>query len=489
MRVILLLHRYLAVCIGVVMTLWCLSGFVMMYQDYPNFTEEERLRSLQPLDLTGCCDRDVLPADDLDVAGLRVEMLEGAPVLRSAGSVLPIDLRTGRSLDELSAEQILSIARRYAAGSGITAQPRSLGVVDMDQWTIQDAGANYPAHHIAFDDAAATEIYINGATGEIFQDTNRRERVLTWLGAIPHWLYPTLLRQNGPLWSQVVIWASVMGTFLAATGLYVGVSRLERRGRDGKLASPFRGWWYWHHLFGLVFGVLTLTWVFSGLMTMNPWGLLEGRGDGEFHEPLTGAATWSDAKRFLAFAGSHAGSMHEFTQLRVAPFNNEFYMLAMRPDGTSVRLDAMGTPATLDRADVEAAIRKIDVPIKSFEIMQDEDSFYYGHKGAVDLPVYRAVLDDAEQTRLYINPATGALRVFDSDARWSRWIRRGLHGFDFAGMRTRPVWDVLVLLLLAGVTAVCVTGTWMALKRIRQDYRRLRVRYARRAEHPAAEPS
>lgn len=489
MRVILLLHRYLAVCIGIVMTLWCLSGFVMMYQDYPIFSEEERLRSLQPLDLAGCCDLDELPTDEAVVSGLRVEMLEGAPVLRSGGWMPTINLRTGQSLAELSAEQILNVARRYAIGSGITGQPRSLGVIDIDQWTIQNARGNYPAHQIAFDDAAATEIYINGATGEIFQDTNRRERVLTWLGAIPHWLYPTLLRQNGPLWSQVVIWASVTGTFLAATGLYVGVSRLERRRRDGKIASPFRGWWYWHHMFGLVFGVLTLTWVFSGLMTMNPWGLLEGRGDGEFDERLAGAATWGDAKRFLEFAGSRAGSMNEFTQLRVAPFDNEFYMLAMRPDGTSVRLDATGAPATIDRADVEAAIRKIEAPVKSFELMHDEDSFYYGHKDEVDLPVYRAVLDDAEQTRLYINPVTGAFRAFDSDARWSRWIRRGLHGFDFAGIRERPVWDVLVLLMLAGVTAVCVTGTWMALKRIRLDYRRLRARYARPAEQAATELS
>jgi hypothetical protein len=34
------------------------------------------------------------------------------------------------------------------------------------------------------------------------------------------------------------------------------------RGKGGKL-SPYRGWLYWHHMTGLVFGVLTLTWVFS----------------------------------------------------------------------------------------------------------------------------------------------------------------------------------------------------------------------------------
>ncbi len=156
-------------------------------------------------------------------------------------------------------------------------------------------------------------------------------------------------------------------------------------------------------------------------------------------------------------------------------------MLAVRSDGTRVRFDAAGTPATVDHADVEAAVRKLDVPVKSFELMHEEDSYYYGHKDEADLPVYSAVLDDAEETRLYIDPVTGAFRAVDADGRWSRWIRRGLHGFDFAGIRERPVWDVLVLLLLAGVTAVCVTGTWMALKRIRLDCRGLRARFGRRA--------
>jgi uncharacterized iron-regulated membrane protein len=469
MRVILLLHRYLAVCIGVVMTLWCLSGFVMMYQAYPDFTPEERLRALAPLDLADCCQLDVLP-DDLTLGVTRVEMLGDSPVLRDGSSAL--DLRSGEWIDELSDEQILDVGRRYAQANGIDAQPRLLGRVDIDQWTIQSAYRNQPAHHIAFDDPAATEIYVNGATGEIFQETRRRERVLAWLGAIPHWLYPTVLRQNGALWSQVVIWASVIGTFLAATGLYVGIGRLERR-RDGKLASPFRGWWYWHHIVGLVFGVLTLTWVFSGLLTMNPWGLLEGSGSADYRRQLTGEASWRDLRRFLSEARERIGP--EFAQLRFASFNDELYVLALRPDGSSVRFDASGARADVDRADVDAAVRKLGVPVASVELLHEEDSFYYGHKEPVKLPVYRILLDDQEQTRLYLEPTTGALRVFDSDARWSRWIRRGLHGFDFAGIRARPIWDVLVILMLVGVTAVCVTGTWLAFKRVRLDYRKLRA--------------
>jgi hypothetical protein len=31
----------------------------------------------------------------------------------------------------------------------------------------------------------------------------------------------------------------------------------------------------WHHLFGLVFGIITFTWIFSGLMSMNPWKIFD----------------------------------------------------------------------------------------------------------------------------------------------------------------------------------------------------------------------
>ncbi|ARU17718.1 hypothetical protein [Croceicoccus marinus] len=51
-----------------------------------------------------------------------------------------------------------------------------------------------------------------------------------------------MLRQNGPLWTEIVIWTSVIGTFLTVTGLYVGIGRiaLRRRGR----ISPHKALWY-----------------------------------------------------------------------------------------------------------------------------------------------------------------------------------------------------------------------------------------------------
>ncbi len=61
------------------------------------------------------------------------------------------------------------------------------------------------------------------------------------------------------------------------------------------------------------------------------------------------------------------------------------------------------------------------------------------------------------------------VQALDQTARASRWLRTGLHDWDFAGLRRRPVWDVVVLILLAGVTAVCALGAWLGLQRLQRD--------------------
>src|SRR5262249_41067139 len=150
-----------------------------------------------------------------------------------------------------------------------------------DQWTVGgEFGPHRPLFKYSFDDPDGTILYVSSATGQVMLWTTARQRFWNWFGAIPHWLYPTILRENGPLWSQVVIWSSLVGGFLTVIGLFLGIAQL-RRYPSGRI-SPYRGWFYWHHIIGLVFGVLTLTWVLSGTLSMSPWGFLEpGGGRGE----------------------------------------------------------------------------------------------------------------------------------------------------------------------------------------------------------------
>lgn len=284
----------------------------------------------------------------------------------------------------------------------------------------------------------------------------------------------------------MVIWTSVLGTFLAGTGIYVGISRLQRRRADNKLSSPYQGWWYWHHISGLIFGVLVLTWVFSGLMTMNPWGTLSGGGgsaSGDYRTQITGTARWAELKQFINTArntDSALLSRSDLVQLTPGGFGGQLYVMGSTTAGDTVRLNSRGELSPLTVQDIESRVQGIERPLLDAGLMFREDNYYYGHKREVSLPVYRVIVDDAEKTRLYINTETGALRTIGSTGRWSRWIRTGLHDLDFPVVRLRPIWDLVVIPLLAGVTLVCATGTWMALRRIRRDYRMILRRLARR---------
>ena len=62
-------------------------------------------------------------------------------------------------------------------------------------------------------------------SGEIALDTNRTERVWNWLGSIPHWIYPTVLRKDGQLWRLVVLWISGICLIVGVTGIWIGILR------------------------------------------------------------------------------------------------------------------------------------------------------------------------------------------------------------------------------------------------------------------------
>jgi hypothetical protein len=61
---------------------------------------------------------------------------------------------------------------------------------------------------------------------------------------------------------------------MAVLGMVVGIVRPPRDGayrmRSGPSHSPYVGWMKWHHYTGLVFGVLSVTWAFSGRHVTRP---------------------------------------------------------------------------------------------------------------------------------------------------------------------------------------------------------------------------
>ena len=332
MKSLIVVHRYVGVVLGVIMTLWCISGFVMMYKGFPETSQAERLAGLAPLDLAACCAE--LPIEpDASAGGLRIEMLNGDTVLR-LGREAAYSLKSGMPVSVLDEAGARGVAQSFASGNGIAGEIAKIELIKDDQWAVSGA-RQQPLYRAEFSDADNTLVYVNGTSGEVVQDANSGERFIAWLGAIPHWLYPALLRTNQPLWFGTVVWLSAIGCFLVVTGMVIGFIRL--RGKSGRF-WPYRNrpMWMWHHVFGTFAGILVLTWTFSGLLTMSPWGLLESEPSLE-REEVASSMTWAEAQPVIAAAAADpdAGNI---VALRGAPFMGEAYLVAqMRDEQKMVR--------------------------------------------------------------------------------------------------------------------------------------------------------
>ncbi len=471
-------HRYLGVAIALLMLVWFISGIVMMYVPYPQRSETERVSALPQISWAACCDFSGITLSDSDaVARAQLENVAGRPILRvrsplradiiadlEQGQILEIGIDTARRVGADSAERILGGANIISAE-----------MIDYDQWTVGDNGAGRrPVYRLAFDDLSHTRLYVSAITGEVIVWTTRGQRFGNWFGAIPHWLYFSALRSNGPLWLQIIIWTSILGIFLTVIGLYLGITRF-RVSKTGRL-SPYAGWFYWHHLIGLVFGIVTLAWVASGLFSMNPWGFLESGPDNAAERLAGPSQNWSSIRSSLE--ALEASPMDGLVSLTTQPFDGRLFWLARFEDGIVLRLDENGNvqDASSDELTAAAQLLAGENAIESAALSEAEDSYYFKFQGFAErepliLPVYRVIVEDDERTSYYLDPSnTRLLARFDSAGRGYRWLFNGLHRLDFfAWLRIRPLWDFIVLFLMIGSTAGVGTGVYLAFRRIKMD--------------------
>ena len=461
-RWLVLIHRYLGVVLGLLMLAWCLSGMVMLFVAYPSLSQDERLARLPPIDWGRCCAFGEAVAPTARVEAAAIEQLAGRPVLRlrlDEGRRQVIDLSNGRPIGPVGSLEAAAVAEPWG-------RPAAIATVIRDQWTVSgEFNRARPFWRIRLADPAATDLYVSQVSGQVVQRTTASSRIWNWLGAVPHWLYPTILRQDGKLWTQVVIWTSLAGLFLTVIGLYLGL--VAWRPFADKRLSPFRGLMTWHHLTGLATGLLTLTWVFSGLVSMNPWGFLESPGDPAATRIAGAAPAFAEVRAALEAAAARVPTV---AQAKLVTFNGQVFVLA-----GDTRLDAAGRPAPLAPADLAAAGRRLGA-VAAQGLMTREDAYYFSHHEPVALPVWRVQLADGR--RAYLDPRSGlVVATIDAQAKGYRWLHQGLHRFDFVpGWRQGPVWAAGVLILLIPVAAGVGTGVWLGWRRIGLDLHQLRQR-------------
>jgi hypothetical protein len=228
--------------------------------------------------------------------------------------------------------------------------------------------------------------------------------------------------------------------------------------------------------------VFTLTWVFSGLLSMEPWDWVNRGGSGaELRQALTGGPL--DLAQFPPFDPGawnqvlRSGSAREVELLRIQ--GNPYY--AVRgADTRPFLLTANPLRAHPESFSIESLMDRVRQAhpggrVVESQVLSGFDAYYYARNGRASLPVLRVKFDDPDRTWVYIDPGTSRLVAqFTRQERVERWLYHGFHSLDFGfWYYNRPLWDVGVIALSIGGAASSVIGLFVGYRRLARRVKRL----------------
>jgi hypothetical protein len=355
------------------------------------------------------------------------------------------------------------------------------------------------------DDGRGTEVYVSPETAEVALTTTARTRAFAWVATIPHWFYFSALRTNQRLWYRTVVWAAELGCVLAALGLVLAVVQF-RKSTPFSFAKSIRyaGWMRWHYILGVFFGVFALTWVFSGLLSMEPFEWTNAQGLRVPRDTFTGGAL--DVARFGPFEAAAWDTLRggrTLKEIELKRIQNDPYYVARYTSGSvaadakrerlhqpydvagraqpeSMLVDARTLAPRREPFSVESLLARLktavpDTAIAAQDLLADYDSYYYSRGREAPLPVLRVKFADPLETWVYVDPTQSELlATVHRLNRVERWLYNGLHSLDFAFWYSkRPLWDVGMILLCAGALVSSAIGLCLGVKRLWRDVARL----------------
>ena len=490
-RILIYTHRWLGIAGSLFFIAWFVSGVVLMYVGMPALWADERRDRTPALDLSRAAIGVAEAAVAVGAAPQRVVVgMQGdRPVYRIAagGARTTVFADSGEILDGLSADAALDVARAFAPehAASLSYDAR---LIEPDQWTLQSR-AFFPLHRIALGDEADSRLYISERTGEPVMKTTVFGRRWAHAGAVLHWLYFTPFRRHSALWLQSVLWLSISGCVLTLSGIVWGVWRLSPskryRLKHVRAHSSYAGLMQWHHYAGLVFGLVTFTWMLSGGLSLDPWNWHPGNAPtGAQRTAMTGGPLrvgplTPDALR-VALAAMAPLRPQELQELEVLQFRDEPYLKAGGRLVSAVHPERGAFERFDDDVMLDAAHATMPgVRIADATWLSSYDAYYYSREGARALPVLRVRYADADSTWLYFDPSRGAIALRQERlSRVNRWLYHGLHSLDFPFLyHRRPLWDIVVIALSIGGLALSSTTLAAAWRRLRRRVRRITQRY------------
>ena len=511
-KALIWLHKWLGVALALLFLMWFVSGLVLYYVPFPALTQAEKIAGATPLRVTdGCClsAQQAAAQAGIKIGDARLGMLGAQPVWRVLTDGpqrrwLALDARSGAPVPALSQDGAMALAERFSGRRAVHTE-----ALERDQWTVAQGLNPYrPLLRVELDGDDGLELYVSPAAADVVAETRRAERAWNWVGAVPHWIYFTELRRWPDVWHQVIVWLSLPGVLLALTGIALGVWQLFL---NRTRWIPYRVFWMrWHHILGLAAGVVTFTWILSGLFSMNPFAVFSPRGATQaelkqWRAPQASAsASDAAAPALLPVADALAAALAapvplQASEVELLPFAGQtWYRLRGTLAGSAAnelkqeKAQGQAQGQALVRADLppagageapralaelpEAAVRAALLGLRGSDAagtpqlvrQHAYDDVYYARtrdantRYARPLPVWRAQWPDG--VAVYADPASARIVLrADASTRWQRVLYNGLHSFDFAPLMARP-WlrDSLVIALSLLGIAMCATACVVA---------------------------
>jgi hypothetical protein len=478
-RSLIFIHRWLGVALCLLFLLWFVSGIGIMYFQMPSASPAARFERLPVLDASKI---HVSPSEAAAKLGTGTEdvhltSFDGRPAYRTGGGrddgglVLYAD--TGEAQGEIPMEMVQRAAAAWTGKPVSTASVEE--VTEVDQWTLQTRlGELSPVYKYSW--PSGEQVYVSQVTGDVIQYTTTASRIGAYIGPIPHWLYFTPLRKHGLQWSRIVIWSSGIGTIAAILGVVIGLwmySPSQKYRYAGAATSiPYRGQKRWHTVFGLVFGVATITYAFSGMLSMDPFPSFNDRRNqarGE-EEPDIRAALRGDVDP-ASFDRKHPRQALEqlgalpVKQLELTSFAGEAFYMGRLADGTTRVIPMNGEPrAGFDHKEIVRVVSAAAGGRMTTRLLDKYDRYYLDRTRQRPLPVVLAEGTTGAKTRYYIDPKTArVVQTYDSSNWVDRWLYNGLHSLNFPWLyEYRPLWDIVVITLMLGGAALSVTSLILA---------------------------
>jgi hypothetical protein len=449
-----------------------------MYVPFPSLAAGERLDRASEVEASLVR---LTPADAI-LASANAQPIDRIRLIARLGRPLYVVQPRGRAVSAVWAdsgssaevqrrEEVQQIASRFS-GAGIH---RIDGPLDFDQWVVHQAfDWARPYFRVHIDDEQRTVIYVSQRSGEVLQRTTGTERKWNYVGAVAHWIYPTVLRRHWAAWDQVVWWLSLAGIAVVTIGIWLGIDRMliALRTKRAKI-TLYRGWMKWHHILGLCASVVVLTWIFSGWLSMD-----HGR---IFPMP---DATAQQVDRFRGISLREAAQkigigfireLGSFRELDIKAIADTPLAIVLSRQNERIyavdsgqRLVGASIPPSLIQAGVQNAWS--DAKVQHTGHVTVDDNFRKVRQSKLPESTIRVQLDDSRDTWVHVDAASGEIvSVMDRSRRVYRWLYHGLHSLDFPGLvNRRPMWDVVMLSLLTLGFSFSVTGAFLGARRLKR---------------------